>query len=302
MHTAPQENGSSRGGDADAGRPPRNVPVQPTILHISGPPASGKTTLAELLAARAQGTKPDYLRFDLGTDTAPRTLRIADSLSDMASVTHQTVQSELVFEEIADALKTITANSDGKTIFVETNAQPCFRHAYPYHVKVFVMLPPPTLGVIFRSEAETAEAIQRAMDDTAEFASELFGMGAGPQDSTMLPNVKLPDARSQPAQSVEEFLNSDVGTEIAARMQLQPEYHAIMDSDVILLNVGLCHDEAVTARCARRIDALLETLRQRLGRQHWFVACNPFDGDDPRCRRGLERIELLMNTAKANPS
>jgi len=276
--------------------------VPSTILHISGPPASGKTTLAELLAAMTPGTKPDYIRFDLGSDTAPRTLRIAGSLPDMAGITHQTVHSELVFEKIADAIKTIAENQAGDTIFVETNAQPCFRHAYPYHVKVFVMLPPPTLGVIFRSESETAEAIQRAMGDTAEFASELFGMGAGPQDSTILPTAKLPDAKAQPAQSIEEFLNSDVGTEIAARMQLQPEYHAIMDSDVILLNVGLCHDEAVTARCAKRIDALLETLRQRLGRQNWFIVCNPFDGDDPRCRRGLEKIEALLEAAKANPT
>lgn len=276
--------------------------MPPTILHISGPPASGKTTLAELLAARAHGTKPDYIRFDLGSDTAPRTLRIAGSLCDMASITHQTIHSELVFEKVADAIKTIAANQSGNTIFVETNAHPCFRHAYPYHVKVFVMLPPPTLGVLFRTEAETAEAIHRAMDDTAEFASELFGMGAGPQDSTMLPNVKLPDAKTQPAQSVEDFLNSDVGMEIAARMQLQSEYHAIMDSDVIILNVGLSHDEAVTARCAKRLDALLETLRQRLRRQSWFIACDPFDGDDPRCRRGLERIEALLNAAKANPT
>lgn len=273
-----------------------------TILHISGPPASGKTTLAELLAARADGTKPDYIRFDLGSDTAPRTLRIAGSLTDMASITHQTIHSELVFEKVADAIKTIAANQGGDTIFVETNAHPCFRHAYPYHVKVFVMLPPPTLGAIFRSEAETATAIQRAMDDTAEFASELFGMGAGPQDSATLPTVKLPDAKAPPTQSVEDFLRSDVGTEIAARMQLQPEYHAIMDSDVILLNVGLCHDEAVTARCAKRLDALLETLRQRLGRQSWFVACNPSDRDDSRCRRGLEKIEALLQAAKVNPS
>ena len=276
--------------------------MPPIILHISGPPASGKTTLAELLAARERETNPDYIRFDLGSDTAPRTLQIAGSLSDMASIAHQTVHSELLFEEIADALKIIAANSDGDTIFVETNAQPCFRHAYPYDVKVFVMLPPPTLGVIFRSESETAEAIQRAMDDTAEFASELFGMGAGPQDSATMPTVKPPDAKAQPAQSIEDFLRSDVGTEIAARMQLQPEYHAIMDSDVILLNVGLSHDEAVTARCAKRLDALLETVRQRLGRQNWFGACNPCDGDDPRCRRGLERIEALLKTAKANPA
>ena len=276
--------------------------MPPTILHISGPPTSGKTTLAELLATREPLAKPDYVRFDLETDTAPRTLRIAGSLADMASIAHHTVRAELVFEEIADALKAVVANSTANAIFIETNAHPCFRHAYPYDVKVFVMLPPPTLGAMFRSESETAEAIQRAMGDTAEFASELFGMGAGPQDSTMLPNMKLPDPKAQPPQSIEDFLNSDVGIEITARMQLQPEYHAIMDSDVILLNVGLSHDEAVTARCARRLDALLETLRQRLGRQHWFVACNPLDYDDPRCQRGLEKIESLLEAAKANPT
>lgn len=275
--------------------------MPPTILHISGPPASGKTTLARRLAALVQPAEPDYIRFDLQADASPARLRIARTLPEMASSTHRNVNPKLVFEQVADTLKTVATGHDHALVFIETDAQPCFRHAYPYHVTLFVMSPPAHLGIVFRSPTQTAQAIQRAMDDTSEFAAELFGLGAGPQDSATGPAIHPKDRKPQPTQSVEDFLSSDVGTEIAARMQLQPEYHAIMDSDVILLNVAQPGDRAVTARCVTEIDRLLETIRRRLGRQNWFAACNLLDQEDLIAKRALQRVKQLLQAAKAGP-
>lgn len=210
------------------------------------------------------------------------------------------VSSNLVFEEVPEALGRVASEAENATIFVETNAHPCFRHAYPYHAKVFVMQPPASLDAVFRSPTQTADAIEKAMDDTAEFAAEMFGLERWAHDSAVLPAVDPKDRKVQSghAQSVEEFLASDVGAEITSRMQLQPAYHPIIDSDVILLNEAVEHDADTCRQCAEKLEALLENLRRRLDRQPWFAVCDPSDEQDPLAERALQKIEALLEAAK----
>jgi len=271
-----------------------------TILHISGPPASGKTTLARILAARAGASRPYYLRLDVHTERPAQPLRLSVSLDEMADCARRTVRSDLVFEEVSEAIREIAPPDERPTIIVETGAEPCFRHAYPYDVKVFILAVPDDLETVFRSPMETAVAIDRAMEDTAEFAAELFGLDRDFHDSGALPAIDATRdgrATAEIAQSAEEFLQSDVGTEIASRMQLQPAYHAIIDSDVILLNLAAGKDRELTMRCAQQIVSLLGPLQRRLGRRYWFAACN-LEAADPFARRGLETIEALLLGAR----
>ncbi len=271
-----------------------------TILHISGPSGSGKTMLARMLAARAESGPPYYLRFDVREDHAAPPLRLSVPLDEMADSARRTVRSDLVFEEVSEAISEIAPSDARPTIIVETGADPCFRHAYPYDVKVFMLALPDELEMVFRSPAAAAVAIDRAMDDTTEFAAELFGLDRDFQDSGNLPALDAAKDRRASAgvlQSAEEFLQSDVGTEIASRMQLQPAYHAIIDSEVILLNLTGAEDMELAEQCVRMLVSLLEPLRRRLGRRYWLGACNLADGD-PQALRGLETIEALLRCAR----
>jgi len=271
-----------------------------TILHISGPAACGKTTLARIFATRAGESKPFLLRLDVRKERPMQPLRLSVQMDQMADCARRAVRSDLVFEEVSQAIGEIAPPDAQPTIIVETGAEPCFRHAYPYDVKVFILAVPDELGTVFRNPTETALAIDRAMDDTSEFAAELFGLDRDFHDSGNLPAVDVAqDSRvgAGLVQSPEEFLRSDVGAEIASRMQLQPAYHAIIDSDVILLNLAAGKNGELAALCARQIDFLLEPLRRRLGRQYWFAACN-LTAADPQTRRALETVEALLRGAR----
>ena len=271
-----------------------------TILHISGPPQSGKTSIARRLAARLEPHKPHHVRLDTRDRSTPPALRLASPLDEMASSTRRYVTPKLVFEEASEVLQAVAGDEDNAIIFVETDTQPCFRYACPYDVKVFVMRPPRSFEAVFRSSIETVSAIERAMDDTSEFAAELFGLERDWQDSGILPALdpKMQRSSTGTAQSVEEFLESDIGAEIATRLHLQPEYHTIIDSDVILLNLAAEHDTEVVLKCAEKIEALLNGLKRRLGRQNWFAACDPLDRNDPLSRHGIERMLALLKTAR----
>lgn len=218
----------------------------------------------------------------------------------MASTAHCSLNTNLVFEEVSEVLKAVAAADENAMIFVETDALPCFRHAYPYHAKVFLMTTPVSLGNIFRTPTETAGAIDKAMNDTAEFAAQIFGLEQSSHDSAVLPAVDPGERKAYfgSAQSVEEFLASDVGTEITSRMQLQPEYHSIIESDVVLLNEALGRNGDLTEQCAQRIETLLENLRLRLDRQPWFAVCDPADERDSLAQRALQKIEALLKAAK----
>ena len=263
-----------------------------TIVHISGPSGSGKTTLARVLASHVGRCERHYVRFDVATAEGTPELRIANRMEEMSSATRRCVNPKFSFEEVSEVLKSLARPGKHAMVFVETDTHPCFRHAYPYDTKVFMMLPPRSLSVVFRSRGEASKAIQRAMDDTSEFAAELFGLDRESLGSSILPGLdpKEPKGASRATQSVEDFLNSDVGTEIASRMQLQPDYQAIIDSEVILLNEAVEHNSQMATSCAQRIEVLLENLRRRLRRQNWFAACDPLDQKDPLTQRALRKI------------
>ncbi len=269
-----------------------------TILHISGPPASGKTALANALATRRPANRSTLVRFDLPNENGTPPLRIARSFDTFANSLRYCVNPDLVFEQVSDALRSIEAPFPDDLLLVETNAEPCFRHAYPYDIKIFVFSPPDSMDAIFRTPSETVGAIERAMHDTAEFAAEMFGLERSPFDSAALPSIHSDDRRVTATQTTEEFLDSDVGTEIASRLHLRPRYHAVIDSDVILLNTPADRDAAIAAECAEKIETLLDPLRQRLDRDSWFAACDLHDPQNTQTRRALDHIDSLLMTAE----
>ncbi len=275
-----------------------------SIIHISGPAGSGKTLLIRRLSSLLRADRIYHIRFDLSAGDGPPMLRLVSSAEHNARVMHCYVRPELVFETFADVLPRIAQPDESAIIFVETNSNPCFRHAFPYDVKVFQMTAPKSIEGVFRTADETAGAIHRAMHDTAEFAAELFGLDRlSPHDSALLPSLDPHDAASHDHdQSVDEFLNSPMGTEISVRMQLRPEFQGIIDADVVFLNNAIQPNIFMENTCVARIEELLDRLRHRLERRSWFAACDPLDGADPKTAGGWRLIVDLLAVAKTETS
>jgi hypothetical protein len=268
--------------------------MSPVVVHISGPRASGKTTLARILAVRSGDRRPHYLRFYVaGVQDSPP-LRLLQPIEEMASVHRRDCRPELVFEEVLEAIRRVGGN--GERVIVETDTEPCFRNAYPYDVKLFIMSCPAAMEQVFRRPGEAMEAIGRALDDTTQFAAEVFGM---PPEGTRLSRFPGSSGAAEAADGREAggFLPTDVGADIASRLHLQPAYQPLLDSDVVVFNEGLGEFGDAALNCSARIEALFNALRRLVGRRSFYTAWEPLNTEDPMGRMCLERIEELMRLA-----
>lgn len=273
------------------------------VIHLSGPAGSGKTALARMLVNRLPADRFYHVRFDIHRHDTPHMLRVVSGDDGRGKNLHCYVRPDVVFESFSELVPTIAADHERAVIIAETDVHPCFRHAYPYDVKVFIFGPPPSIGELFRSEDETAHAIDRAMQDTAEFAAELFGLDrVGPQDSAWVPALDSMDQELHAGrQTFDDFLQSPVGAEIAARLRLRPAYQGIVDSDVVFLNCSIRSIMSRVIDYAERIETLLAPLRSRLDRRIFFAACDPIDHCDPRSEAGVRRIAEAMIEARTSP-
>lgn len=275
--------------------------MQTPVVHVCGPASAGKTVFARRIASLRGPANVRHLRIDLHDKTPSPVLSVAGE-SDRGLPGRQCrVNAPTIFEEVADLIHMAMRECRGAVI-VETNTTPCFRHAFPYDIRVFVLRPPPRPEAIFRSPEEAARAMELAMHDTGVFAAEVFGLGPGPQDSSVNKPARPREAAVAELpgpEATEHSWRPDVTADLALRFQLRPEYHALMDSDVVLLNATPPVDRKSAAACVERIAALLETLRFRFNRQAWFAGCDLADDDDPRLLEGLERLSVLMHRPDA---
>jgi hypothetical protein len=103
---------------------------------------------------------------------------------------------------------------------------------------------------------------------------------------------KEPRPALSPAQ-MRGFLTSPLGDELATRIQLQPVYHGLLDSDVIVINaaIGGCTSvvDAVRHRIERILDRLPRRCPGRSGGTSEVFCCDPLDPTDP-LRKPLFRL------------
>ncbi|HWL94275.1 MAG TPA: hypothetical protein VNT79_12150, partial [Phycisphaerae bacterium] len=163
-----------------------------------------------------------------------------------------------------------------------------------------IMSPPGSMEDVFRPAQETAGAIERAMHDTAEFAAELFGLErVDPHDSAWFRAHEDPNRDySSDTQTVEEFLDSPIGIEITARLQLRPMFQGVVDADVVFLNTAVATNMKTLAACAQRIERILEPVNTRLQRRTYFAAGDPLDRRNAGTEGCLKRIADLLSAAK----
>ncbi len=279
-------------------------------LFISGPPRAGKTTMARLIVDEVRGKPVHYLRMRRSCDgqtnaIVPETAIPPCDGRRWASSHVIQYSPERVFEILPDGLRSVRRLDRNAMIVVEADPDAVLRHAFPYDYRLFVMPPPMSLETVFRDEKSAARALQQVMQDTAAFASEIFGVfdPSGLEDSVGVRHSEPLAARSGvyveqlhvDDQQVRHFLNSPLGAEIASRIQLQPEYCAVVESDVAVINTGVLRETDCLEACLKRLEKLLKRVRHDARRQSVLYWGDIADVDDEARTKLIGRLKSLLS-------
>ncbi|MFQ5591730.1 MAG: hypothetical protein ACE5HE_11240, partial [Phycisphaerae bacterium] len=228
-----------------------------SVAFVSGPRGAGKSAVIRTMIDRLWRTKPHYIRLvAIGSDKRrPESGRRPPADAGVASARWLEYDTDRIFEVLPDALTEIHRQDRYGAVVVEADSDPSLRCAYPYDHRVFVMPVPSALDQVFRNPRRAAIELQRVLDDTASFASEIFGLFKAESQKDPDP----PEDRPYMTESqMRSFLHSPLGDELATRIQLQPPYHGLVESEVIIVNTGVGKRTAESDECLRRIRHLLE--------------------------------------------
>ncbi len=260
------------------------------VTFISGPRKSGKSCIIESMLQRLWRVKPHYLRL-----TTRPVKKVRNSPTDdegfkdtVASAQWLTYHPERIFESLPETLNRIHKADRYGSVVIEADADPDLRSAYPYDHRVFVMPIPGAIHEVFRDPTRAAQELHRVLDDTAAFASEIFGLFAERDDGE--PPEPRPDLT---ATQMRGFLNSPLGDELATRIQLQPPYHGLVESDVIVVNCRAGETNAESEECLRRIRQLLDRLRCGRGKPSELFVCDPTNPKEPACKGLMQALKPM---------
>ena len=230
------------------------------VTFVSGPRCSGKSTLIRRMIDRLYSDQPHYLRLvAAGSDKRPpKPTGKPIAECGVASARWVDYDAEHVFEVLPDALTAIHRRDRFGSVIIEADADPNLRHAYPYDYRVFIMPTPGAVTEVFRDPARAAEELKRVLDDTAAFASEIYGLFSTNGHDEVDPSEERADLTDS---QMRGFLYSPMGDELATRIQLRQPYHGLVESDVIVVNPGVGASGPETADCVRRIEKLLKRIR-----------------------------------------
>ena len=273
------------------------MPVE--TLYLSGPSGCGKTTLA-LLIAKALQHPAHLVRMCPAADQHTNTIVAENASPPWASAYKVSYTPDRVFETLPEALRPIRQREHRPFVLIVADADPALRHAYPYDYRTFIMRPPADLHEVFRDESEAAAALREVMQDTASFASEIFGVmdSAGLEDTLDASAPESPGPRVEESESSEiaQFLDSPLGAEIAARIQLQPPFYALVESDVSVINVGRSGRHHNVDECVRRLNTLLDHVRHETRRHSILYAGDLSNPSDPVHTQLAQRFARLFRT------
>ena len=273
------------------------------VIFISGPRQSGKSTLIRMIAPKLCSEPPHYLRLVPVNGEGPRLTLLGDLKSaGLASWKRVNYDAEHIFEFLPDCMTEIAEMKSSGTVLIEADADPNLRYAYPYDHRIFVMPAPSSVDEVFRTPTEAANALKEVMADTAAFASEIFGLfDPDAEDSEGVSCERMQGRRGRAEERVEitatqmrRFMNSPLGAEIASRIQLQPAYHSLMESDVVLVNMAVGGMTDVVDLCIRQLQMLIARMSDgRLSRPVLFN-CDPLDAADPLQFQLLRRLAAIL--------
>ena len=279
----------------------------PTVILISGPAGSGKSHLIGLIAEQAAPVRCWYMRIVDGRRRDVQENGAIDSKAFLG-VRYLRYAPDRVFELLPEALRQLEPADKRSIVLLEADTNPALRHAFPYDYQLFVLPAPRDLHEVFRSRDQATAAMKQVMQDTASFAAEVFGLldaQALAEDPQVEP-LKCPGwypGESAPMDDVDrgkldKFLSSPLGAEIASRIQLQPAYHALIESDVVVINMGARALAPAAEACRERIEGMLSRL-QSLGQHRTrLFCCDPFNERDPIRPELLGQLARLASAAQ----
>jgi len=268
-----------------------------TVTFVSGPRRSGKSLVITAMIQKLWKAQPHYIRLARcgGDKVAPKKPAQAERNCGVASARWIEYDPDRVFEVLPEALTSIHKKDRYGSVIIEADADPVVRSAYTYDHRVFVMPLPGYVCEVFRDSKQAAEELHRVLDDTTAFASEIFGlltMDGQEETDPSEPRVDLT------ATQMRGFLYSPLGDELATRIQLQPPYHGLVESDVIIINpfTGVRGEE--TDVCLQRLDRLLERVRVVSGRRPETFRCDPGDESDRETKRLWRALKPMGASGK----
>ena len=262
-----------------------------TVTFVSGPRHAGKSTVIEALLGDLYKRPPHYLRLAQidGDKKPPPPAAGPLRQCGVGSARWLGYDQDLIFEVLPEALTRIHKQDRYGAVIIEADADPHLRHAYPYDRRIFVMPAPRSLHEVFRSVREAATALHEVLDDTASFAREIYGM----IDSSLTDDDRHEDRPAFTVRQLRGFLNSPLGDELATRIQFQPAYHGLVESDVVLINTGVGGMSSVVDESVRRLERLLARLRGRSARKNVLFCCDPVDPQDPMRKKLIKTLKAL---------
>lgn len=268
-----------------------------SIVFVSGPRRSGKSVVIRMMIDRLFARKPHYMRLvEVGSDKTPPQMPVTPPPgSGVASARCVEYDPEHIFEVLPEALADVHRRDRFGSVVIEADSDPTLRCAYPYDHRVFVMPPPTSISQVFRTANEAAKEFHRMLDDTTTFASEIFGMfqQGGPED--IEPKEERVDLT---ATQMRGFLYTPLGDELTTRMALQPPYHGLVESDVILINTAVPTPDPPEPECLIRIERLLERLRGFSDQRAELFHCNPTNPKERDCKKLLKALKPMTRGGK----
>ncbi|MHC4441525.1 MAG: hypothetical protein ACYTF1_26120 [Planctomycetota bacterium] len=286
------------------------MPVE--TLFISGPSGGGKSTVARLISTQVLEQPGHYLRMRPAKDGHTNAIVAVDPCSEDAigkywSSRHEVIYTaDRVFEILPDGLRAVRALDKYGFAVIEADGDPALRHAYPYHYRVFVMPAPVEVHDVFRTPDDAASALQQVMQDTASFASEIFGLfdagalddGAGvshQKTRQFTPAGQMVEELTISETQMRQFADSPIGAEIASRIQLQPDYHALVESDIVVINIGREGKTNALRICIGRLRKLLAQVQHQARRRSVFYWGDVTDDHDPAQAKLIRRFRRLFS-------
>jgi len=277
-----------------------------SVTFVSGPRRSGKSTIIETLLLGLYKRPPHYLRLaSLAGDKRPPPADFKpDVRCAVRSARWLNYDENVIYEVLPEALHRIHRCDRYGAVVIEADADPHLRHVYPYDHRVFILPAPTSPAEVFRTPDEAADALRHVLDDTATFAREIYGMldgdpssiGGFPASSDGDPSSRSREPR--PPWTLHQmygFLNSPLGEELATRIQFKPDYHGLVESDLVLVNMGVGGISPGVDECARRIELVLARLRGPAARKNLLFCCDPLDPKDPLRRKLAKTLKELIH-------
>jgi len=280
------------------------VSKQLNVVFITGPTYAGKSTLVRLIAKQLCSAPPHYIRLvAVDVDGGPRLTILGDlKEAGLASWNRINYDADRVFEFLPECLEKVSQLGGSGNVLIEADCDPSLRYAYPYDTRLFVMPSPTHIDEVFRSPNEAADALREVMDDTAAFATEIFGLFDPDDNDDSDVNYHRGQDRGVIAEErveitplqMRRFMCSPLGAEIASRIQLQPAYHGLMESDVILVNQAVGSTHGPVESTISQIQTLISRLHTgRIARPVLYY-CDPLDAADSLQYRLLQHLREIL--------